>query len=248
MGRSAEREGIRVNPALMMLMGRRVAPWTPASLSGLFAWYDAADAATITASGVLVSAWNDKSGNARHMTQSDNARKLSTGTRTINSLNTIESQDNGASGDSMWTGAVTVPSSVTVCAVLQFDSFWVDGGVAVSFGNGRGYSPRATGTAWSIRGDSTSVDITPAPSTGTAYCTTSILNGSSSLLRVNGTQIGTGNTGTLTGSRIAVSAALTAGGYGIDGIIGEVVIASGVLAGADLTSLETYLKTKWGIA
>jgi hypothetical protein len=46
--------------------------WTPSSLgAALRLWYDAADAATITASGspLRVSAWNDKSGNNHHLVQ-----------------------------------------------------------------------------------------------------------------------------------------------------------------------------------
>jgi hypothetical protein len=41
----------------------------------LHAWYDASDAATITESSGLVSQWNDKSGNAFHLTQPTSARR-----------------------------------------------------------------------------------------------------------------------------------------------------------------------------
>jgi len=53
-------------------------PFTPASIAGLQAWFDASDASTLfdaTSGGSLVAAdgavarWQDKSGNARHMTQ-----------------------------------------------------------------------------------------------------------------------------------------------------------------------------------
>ena len=47
-----------------------VAPaWTPASLPGLVAWYDAQDASTITLSGSFVTQWNDKSGHGYHVSQ-----------------------------------------------------------------------------------------------------------------------------------------------------------------------------------
>jgi hypothetical protein len=55
------------------------APWTPASgfESGvtIARWYDAQDAATITQSGGLVSQWNDKSANAKHLTQATGGNK-----------------------------------------------------------------------------------------------------------------------------------------------------------------------------
>jgi hypothetical protein len=46
------------------------AAWTPASLPNLFAWYDASVTGDFTfSSGNVVSQWNDKSGNAKHLTQ-----------------------------------------------------------------------------------------------------------------------------------------------------------------------------------
>ncbi len=45
-------------------------PWTPAALgSALALWLDAADSSTVTLNGSTVSQWNDKSGNARHVSQ-----------------------------------------------------------------------------------------------------------------------------------------------------------------------------------
>jgi hypothetical protein len=46
--------------------------WTPARLgTQVAAWFDADDAATITLNGTGVSQWNDKSGNGRHVSQSN---------------------------------------------------------------------------------------------------------------------------------------------------------------------------------
>ena len=50
-------------------------PWTPEDLPQCTAWYDAADAATITASGGRVSQWDDKSSNGYHMTQATEANQ-----------------------------------------------------------------------------------------------------------------------------------------------------------------------------
>lgn len=50
--------------------------WTPLALgSSLVAWYDAADASTITQSSGAVSQWKDKSGNANHLLQSTAGNK-----------------------------------------------------------------------------------------------------------------------------------------------------------------------------
>lgn len=45
------------------------ADWTPASITDIEAWFDAADAATITESGGAISQWDDKSGNGHHAIQ-----------------------------------------------------------------------------------------------------------------------------------------------------------------------------------
>jgi len=49
-------------------------PWTPADLVTV-AWYDAGDTATITHSSGAVSEWNDKSGNARNISQAINDQR-----------------------------------------------------------------------------------------------------------------------------------------------------------------------------
>jgi hypothetical protein len=43
--------------------------WTPAQLTGLALWLDAADSSTITLNGSTVSQWDDKSGNGRNASQ-----------------------------------------------------------------------------------------------------------------------------------------------------------------------------------
>lgn len=64
-------------------------PWTPHMIS-TSAWYDASDFNTITQSGGLVSQWNDKSGNGKHVVQATGANQPTTGTRKIGGLNVID--------------------------------------------------------------------------------------------------------------------------------------------------------------
>jgi hypothetical protein len=62
--------------------------FTPASLNP-YAWFDAADPTTITQSGGFVSQWNDKSGNARNVSQAVGANQPATGSSTLNGLNVL---------------------------------------------------------------------------------------------------------------------------------------------------------------
>ena len=57
--------------------------WTPAELTTL-AWYDAADASTITLNGSNVSQWDDKSGSGRHLSQVTASRQPSYAASTLN--------------------------------------------------------------------------------------------------------------------------------------------------------------------
>ena len=77
----------------------------PSDLSNLVAWYDALDSSTITSDSDGVSAWNDKSGNNYHGTQSTDAKKPTLGTSADNGLVAINFADplNTTSGDSLLT-------------------------------------------------------------------------------------------------------------------------------------------------
>jgi hypothetical protein len=63
-------------------------PWTPAELTTAV-WLDAADAATITLNGSGVSQWNDKSGNACHVTQATASKQPSFNASGLNSKGLI---------------------------------------------------------------------------------------------------------------------------------------------------------------
>lgn len=74
---------------------------------GLYAWLDASDTATISATSGSVDTWADKSGNVRNATASGGARPI-TGTRTVNSLNGL---DFDGSADYMdWALPTTLPN------------------------------------------------------------------------------------------------------------------------------------------
>jgi hypothetical protein len=52
---------------VISLSGNVAGAWTPAELTGLALWLDAADSSTITLNGTDVSQWDDKSGNGNHV-------------------------------------------------------------------------------------------------------------------------------------------------------------------------------------
>ena len=67
-------------------------------------------------------------------------------------------------------------------------------------------------------------------------------------MRKNGVQVATGTNNQTPTSSVAMglgsAGSSDSGSFG--GYIGEAVICNAVLSGAEITSLENYLKTKWG--
>ena len=68
-----------------VITGSQKVNWTPSLISTAL-WLDAADASTITLTSGAVSQWNDKSGNARHATQSTTSSRPSYSSTGFNSL------------------------------------------------------------------------------------------------------------------------------------------------------------------
>tara|TARA_R100001163_G_scaffold24040_1_gene20034 strand:+ start:5090 stop:5968 length:879 start_codon:yes stop_codon:yes gene_type:complete len=73
----------------------------PSDLSNLVAWYDALDSSTITSDSDGVSAWNDKSGNNYHGTQTTNSKKPALGTSADNGLVALNFTNPGAGSGSV---------------------------------------------------------------------------------------------------------------------------------------------------
>ena len=241
------------NPALLT-WPRPVASsaWTPTDLgASLYAWFDASDAATITASGGRVSQWKDKSGAARHVAQDTGSQQPYTGARSQNGLNALDfRQISNDSYNSLRNGSVTLPQPFTIALVAAYDA-WpsASAGIILATRSAGGYAPYSSGAALALRINSgTALISSTNPGTAPAVLV-SIHNGASSAIRRNGSSIASGNAGTSAGEVVLIGTALSTsgGGYGFDGALGEIVITSGVLSCGDLTSLESYLATKWGI-
>ena len=64
-------------------------PWTPADITTAL-WLDASDASTVTTVSGAVSQWNDKSGNARHLTQGTAANRPAYQATGLNGLPTLQ--------------------------------------------------------------------------------------------------------------------------------------------------------------
>lgn len=210
------------------------------AISGLGVAFDPSYPITIAESAGAVSELLDISGNINHATQSTAASKPTTGTRTINSLNTLDFDG----GDVLnLTTEMSYASGNTIFAVVEFD----DTATNKTIISGTTGGPN-------IRGDSTEkIDIVNA---GTAV----VLDGTASLAAATVVSVVTSDglnqtwlDGVSDGSN-ASSPAYTKGlGYigsrvaadYMDGKIGELIVFNRVLSTTERQTVETYLTTKW---
>jgi hypothetical protein len=103
------------------------APWTPAQITTEL-WFDAADSSTITTAGGSVSAWNDKSGNARNATQATSANRPTHSTTGFNSLPGVTFS---AINQNLVHGSGTT-AAVTLVAVYRTNAFQLQYNTVIS--------------------------------------------------------------------------------------------------------------------
>ena len=248
------------------------APFTPASIANLKAWYDASDTATITASGSAVTQWNDKSGNAYNVTQGTAGQRPVTGTRTQNGLNMIDFQSNDvllAATAANWT-FMNNATGATVFVAAFYDTDNIERWIYSTSG---GTTANVGGSAYVAANDNLAGDITRGVG-GTAAASTNSMgvltdntakyfslkvDGANAtaanrlLARINGGAEAGGNVQTSAISTsdpfqpLYIGAYDTAGSNGFNGGICEIIIYSGILSSGDITLVNSYLATKWAI-
>jgi hypothetical protein len=199
-----------------------------------------------------VSQWDDKSGNARHVTQGTAAAQPTTGAATINGLNVLDFD----------LGDFLSRSSVDVMSMLDA------GGTDLMFfsvgarNSGTNYVPWFLGgatfrTSFDFRGTWYFDVANPAGgrlssnstmTTGATVMWSGYRNGSQMRMRLNGTQVGTKSNAS--GAATTETATLLVGRFNpdieTDGTIAEVIVVPGYTA-QGFADTETYLRGKWGI-
>lgn len=223
------------------------AAFTPGGISGCIGWWDASDAATITASSGSVSQWNDKSGTGHHLTQGTGANQPTTGTRTQNGLNVI---DFDGTGDFMLASYSPVAQPVTLWIVHKFDSLaatqWIFGCTS-SAGN--------TGWLYFQPGDVMLTLFGAFAGDGAGSTSTraiaSRINGASSIMRINGVNGSAYNAGAASwaesDTRTYFGAVFGGASNFFDGYVCEAALYSASVSAGDLTSLDTYSTAKWAV-
>jgi len=214
--------------------------FAPTDISGLQLWLDASDASTITESSGAVSQWDDKSGNANHVTQGTAALQPTTGTRTQNSLNVLDFDGsdflrNGAIGPFSQPNTVFVvgkaDATATTQAFVHGDNFANDNAIGLTSSNFFMFADSA---------------LFGGASDTSTHIFIAEFNSTSSELFIDGVSSATGDAGSGSANDFRVGARYD-GAEALDGFVAEVLVYDSALSTADREAVEAYLADKWGI-
>jgi FtsP/CotA-like multicopper oxidase with cupredoxin domain len=234
--------------------------FTPKQIPNLAAWYDASDATTIALTANSISAWSDKSGNARTLTQTTTA-KMPTYGQNIDGLGAIGI----ANGQFLSTGGVEFSSNVVNASttfVVTNAMASTTGGSVLSAGAAPGiaeprweFRPFESGaTHFDFNNDTTGRISATQQYVGPAFWTAAgSTSANTEYLRKDGNSIGSstnpGDAETsayplVIGGNLNANGALT---HPYIGSIGEILVYNRLLTTAETASIEGYLACKWGL-
>lgn len=212
--------------------------FTPASVSGLHAWWKA-DAITGLSDNATISSWSDSSGNSRTLTASGNP------TYQTNELNSLPAVRLDGSGDYLANAGFSLSQASTWFVVTRRAN--VAGASEVLLASGSSVdvavyleSDKDLG-AWAGAGPLLNGNIGTA-----AHVVEVVFNGSSTMLGLDGT-LSTGNAGTTGLTGLNVGTNRNNSGEYYTGDLFEVIAYSGALSSGDRSDVRGYLGAKYGI-
>lgn len=228
-----------------LLTQRRIfCPFRPDSIPGLQAWYDAADAGTISVA-TGVSQWRDKSEFARNATQG--TAGLQPAYSPANRIKGVACPKySGVVNVGLATASFSLNFNTTSFAVFAIDAEGVEH--AVLDGNSTlsrtKIGVNAANKPFLYSG--TNLTSSEVISVGAPTVVSGVFAGVSSLIRVNRRSSDAGTSGTYRNT-LGIRLGYQADTVGrLNGVIGEVLVYSGVLAIDQIVAIENYLSVKWG--
>jgi len=231
--------------------------WTPAQINTAL-WLDAADAATVTASGGAISEWRDRSGNARHATQATTANMPTYTIAGQNGLNTIIFDGNN---DWMAIPDTTNPSSANGTFAVCKPTHGGTSGQIIgrTYNWGSWYLTSSTfGTAARYNIGRTGVDEANATVTGLTNSTNKILSGTYNNANVSlsvngGTAVNTAYTPNpiYNANDLSAIGAARATGNTVAGLFAgpmyEIIVVHSAPSTDTIQKIEGYMAHKWGL-
>jgi hypothetical protein len=238
---------------------------SPTSVSGINFWYDATDAASITSSGGLVSQWNDKSGNGFHMSASGALRPTITskfrGGRNVMTFGgsqymignanltanafthfIVMAKTSAASGSTEYSRSLSLWNTAEGNDYANLNAFEIHWFSTASFSG-------VNGPAAGPYRNSASIAATPL-TIGAASLGTTKFEGANVTYTLNSATVtGTTSATPINVNRQTIGGGGTTGGGDqlLIGWIGESIMFDRVLNSTEITTIQKYLKDKWGV-
>lgn len=213
----------------------------PTDISGLGAWYKV-DSITPVADNTQLSTWTDSSGNGFTLTG------VANGNGTPRYFNNIYNGHPTVrfAGSFRTTTFTNIPTPYTVILVLNPTVAPLNCYVSNTTSMAILSTVNTPPVQWKLNNGNSLVSSTTATA-GVVVVVSYVVNGASSTIRVNGTQVASGNAGTFwTGTGTTLQIGGIATGAANDDIP-EFAIWSGALSTADQDAVATYLGAKYGI-
>lgn len=222
--------------------------FTPAALPGLVAWFEARDllnGGTLPADGASVPSWKDKSGLGHDANQATGTRQPVfrlvgqggqpdlTFTKSVNSV--------------LVTVAFTLNQPDTIYVVGSNDSTATGSQVFVDGNGTNSHLMDNNASLTTFRLSATGGPLLATVSSGalgSAHVLTGQFNGGSSISRIDGAQVATGNAGSGNAGGLAIGG--SGAGASINGHISAVIAYNAAHTAPQMAQMEAYLKAAFG--
>jgi hypothetical protein len=240
-------------------MNFRINPWTPANISTAL-WFDASDTTTVIQTGNLVSQWNDKSGNNRHISQATPSQQPTLASNQQNGLNVLTFDGSNDILSNASVGASGL-NSVTIISVFRM----ISGGSTEDIPMGIGTNTNGNLRSYYRGPNDTTVGFAgwnnDVPSSAYSYD----IGGGYHIFEVWNPQLNTpnnavigrdGSTTTYTtnignlntsGNGFSVGSLQGTSTYYTNMSVGEILVFYSVLTDVNRQLAEGYLAWKWGL-
>lgn len=237
----------------------------PRDVPGLVIWLDANDPSTLTLSGQAVSEWRDKSGGNYHFTQTTgNNQPLYTGTLNGKPVVTFDGSNDSLSRAGINNLNVSGPDGASVFVVFRaasdtIYSVFVNGGSRSSEEHRDRFSDGNCYTGLLRERRILGVINNKLPSNGAVLFSAIATGNANYELRVGGASALLDTTNAFlidplgqTAYRNRLNRTYAIGvnpplGDFLNGAVAEIIQYTRALAGQELSSVESYLKAKWGV-
>lgn len=240
--------------SVLLPVSENIWNFDPTIVPGCALWFDAADASSVTLSGSNVTAWRDKSGNARNITPTTNAFQYVTAFN--GSYPAISGVNTGGNGTIGSRSAFTLSNPSTVFAVFQNTGlnsgttsfpYLFNAGSGSTRAYAYAYNQTTTPGLFRISAGGANSDAATTVNTTTAQVYSMQMGASSTLTYQNGTLASTSviSGATLSSTTITIGGNTTANAW--TGYFCEFILYNATLSTSERQQIEGYLAWKWGL-